>query len=117
MDKPMTAPGALRSNGGEVMTRSTMSLEALALEDAHAKSVRIVMTDTLPGGSKMELTLQPEQAADFAVSLHDVAKSAMTDADAAPVPVSSAMRPQVCRFLSTTPIMMTTNAARRTVYT
>src|SRR4051812_45163735 len=77
MEKPMKAPGALRSNDGDVMTRSTMSLEAHALDGERAKTVRIVMTDTLPGGSEMEVTLEPEQAANFAVSLRDVAKSAM----------------------------------------
>lgn len=73
----MTAPGALRSNGGEVMTRSTMSLEARSLDADHSAAVRIVMADTLPGGSEMEVTFEPEQAASFAASLHEVAKSAM----------------------------------------
>jgi hypothetical protein len=77
MEKPMRAPGALRSNDGDVMTRSTMSLEAHAFDGVDAKNVRIVLSDTLPGGSEMEVTLKPEQAANFAVSLHEVAKSAM----------------------------------------
>ena len=59
------------------MTRSTMSLEAQAFDGVHAKNVRIVMSDTLHGGSEMEVTLDPEQAANFAVSLHEVAKSVM----------------------------------------
>ena len=73
----MTAPGALRSSGGEVMTRSTMSLEAHALGSANAAAVRIVMVDTLPGGSEMEVTFNPEQAASFAFTLHEVARAAM----------------------------------------
>ena len=77
MSKTMTAPGALRSNGGEVMTRSTMSLEAHALETGETTAVRIVLADILPGGSEMEVTFDPEQAAFFAARLHDVAKSAM----------------------------------------
>ncbi len=62
------------------MTRSTMSLEAHAFVGVDAKNVRIVMSDTLPGGSEMEVTLDPEQAANFAASLHEVAKSAMAGA-------------------------------------
>ena len=76
----MKAPGALRSNDGDVMTRSTMSLEAHAFDGIDAKNVRIVLSDTLPGGSEMEVTLGPEQAANFAVALHEVAKSAMSAA-------------------------------------
>jgi len=74
---PMTAPGTLRSSGGEVMTRSTMSLEAHALDSDNAAAVRIVMVDTLPGGSEMEVTFDPEQAACFASALHEVARAAM----------------------------------------
>jgi hypothetical protein len=73
----MTAPGALRSSGGEVMTRSTMSLEAHALGSENAAAVRIVMADTLPGGSEMEVTFEPEQAASFASTLSEVARAAM----------------------------------------
>jgi hypothetical protein len=80
MEKPMRAPGALRSNDGDVMTRSTMSLEAHALDGVDTKTVRIVLSDTLPGGSEMEVTLEPEEAANFAVSLHEVARSAMNAA-------------------------------------
>ena len=77
MNPPMRAPGTLRSNAGDLLTSSTMSLEAQALGTADGSSVRIVLTDILPGGSEMEVTLDPEQAANFAVSLNHVAKAAM----------------------------------------
>src|SRR6476620_8374191 len=70
MNGLMTAPGALRSNGGEITMRSTMGLEAHALGNG---AVRIVMVDTLPGGSEMEVTFAPEQAASFASRLHELA--------------------------------------------
>jgi hypothetical protein len=73
----MTAPGALRSNAGDLLVRSTMSLEAQTLGVDRASSVRIVLTDTLPGGSEMEVILDPEQAAAFAVSLNNAAKAAL----------------------------------------
>jgi hypothetical protein len=75
MNNLVTAPGALRSNGGEVMTRSTMSLAAHAHENGATSGVRIVMMDMLPGGSEMEVTFDPEQAATFADTLRDVAES------------------------------------------
>jgi hypothetical protein len=53
-----------------------MSLDAQSLEADKVSSVRIVLSDTLPGGSEMEVTLEPEQAAAFAVSLHEAAKTA-----------------------------------------
>lgn len=77
MNNLMTAPGALRSSGGEVMTRSTMSLTAHAHENGTTTGVRIVMVDTLPGGSEMEVTFDPQQAATFADTLRDVAQSMM----------------------------------------
>ena len=57
------------------MTRSTMSLTAHPLQDAHTTAVRIVMMDTLPGGSEMEVTFDLEQAEDFANILRDMAQS------------------------------------------
>src|SRR3954470_10642495 len=73
MNGLMTAPGALRSNGGEIMMRSTMGLEAHALGRDGNGAVRIVMVDALPGGSEMEVTFAPEQAASFASRLHELA--------------------------------------------
>jgi hypothetical protein len=81
MNSLMTAPGALRSNTGDLLVSSTMSLEAQTLGADRASSVRIVLTDTLPGGSEMEVTLKPEQAAAFAVSLNNAAKAALETQD------------------------------------
>jgi hypothetical protein len=78
MHTPMTAPGALRSNAGDLLVKSTMSLEAQTSGENRDASVRIVLSDTLPGGSEMEVTLKPEQAAAFAVSLNNAAKAALT---------------------------------------
>ena len=77
MNTPIKAPGALRSNAGDLLTKSTMNLEAQVLGSEHDSSVRIVLTDILPGGSEMEVTLDPEQAATFAVSLNNAAKAAL----------------------------------------
>lgn len=68
--------GTLRRNGGVTELRM-LGATACAVQEQGTALVRMVMIEKLPGGCKMELKLTAEDAARFASTIYELARTAI----------------------------------------
>ena len=88
---PTSGYGTLRMNGGAVAT-GPISADARIVLERETHLVRLVMRESFLGGCELELKLSPEEAANFASSLHAQAKQALSQNESQPIeaPVTAA---------------------------
>lgn len=81
MKTTLTGPGTFRLNGGAEAMNGQMTVTACEVDEWHHHEVRIVMSDSRPGGNAFDMVLSAEDAAHFASAIYSFAKVAIIKAD------------------------------------
>jgi hypothetical protein len=82
MNAPYTGRGTLRVNRGADLATGFLNVQSYAYDNAVTHGVRLVLSDTVPGGCAVDMVLNPEDAARLARLIGTLARAAMIKREA-----------------------------------